>query len=55
MMTFFLNLMLLFFVILTAVAITKESWPRVVVAFLGMFTGIFMIPTAVQISMLLNG
>lgn len=42
-------------VIFTGVAITMEKWPRVVVAFGGVFTGLSMIPAIIQMVVLLRG
>ncbi len=41
--------------IFTAVAITRENWPRVLVAFGGMFTGIMMIPVVFQLMVTFHG
>lgn len=39
----------------TGVAITMEKWPRVFVAFGGMFTGLLVIPVVIQLLVLFHG
>ncbi len=42
-------------VIFTGIAIDHEKWPRVFVAFGGMFTGLLMIPVAFQLFVIFHG
>jgi len=53
----FTVIFLLFFlsVVFTGVAIDREKWPRVFVAFGGMFTGLLMIPVAIQLFVIFHG
>lgn len=52
----FTIIFVLFFlsVIATGIAIDMEKWPRVTVAFGGFFTGLLMIPVAIQLFVLIH-
>lgn len=41
--------------VFTGIAIIKEEWPRVVVAFGGFFTGLLMISVVIQLYVLFHG